>query len=93
MRERFRHCQQRGRARAIIISAVVNDVTRVAISRRKPATAGQGQPLANVIVVRAERNILVLQNRVCAFPYPDDVLRVLMLAAHADCKTHLLRRL
>ena len=60
----FSHCEQRGRARTVVIRAVAN---RVGTSRRTAA--------ANVIVVCAERYIFSLQSRIAAFPNSDDILR------------------
>ena len=69
-RRGFRHRQQRGRAGAVVIRAVVNHIgARAAV--RGSAAAGH----ADVIVVRAERDVFILQLRIAAPHDRDDVLR------------------
>ena len=79
MRNRFGHSQQRSRSRPIVIRAIANRIGR---ARRADA---------DVIVVRANRDVFILQNRVAAFPNCDDVLRHGMFAFDSDGDSDVLR--
>src|SRR5262249_28477198 len=77
-RKRLRQGERRDRSRPVVISAVVN---RVAVDRRSDA---------DMIVMRADGDEFIFQNRIAAFENCDQVLCGGRRGFERDCEAHFL---
>ncbi len=83
LRERFRKRHHRHRPRSVVVRAVPDAIVgrpRRDAAGRAAAFARLAVEISDVVVMRAERDIRILQTRIGAFHHGDHVLRAL----HAD---------